>query len=516
MEQIRQTTARPRGYGFLIVLWAVVLAVAAAVVYVLYPPSERAVLGDFVPSDAHRPAETYRYLRCQAKLEACEPYLTELEDGEYPAAFLGMYPLEHYVGEEFGLYRGINTLKLEVEADNAMELPGILERLLDCDAPLEQIYLGIDPVRLERHLSWEERPDWQETIAALIREHEDIQWEVLLAYPSLEEWLALSGDGQKQAVGAYGRAMDALAPLDNLLLFYIGGQEWLICNQDNYTGKGTLNESVSHSMLLQIFCDHRYMVTQENREAMLEELENTLEEWQREPPYVKNREDYTLVFLGDSVIGNYTGSLSVPGVVADFTRARVINCGYGGLCMAVGESGTAGVEVVRDMIAKDAENLPESVPAHDGIRELADSSVPGDRLVFFLNYGINDYMIGNPIETEDIYDTASYKGAMRTAVEELRSAYPQAQLVIMTPTFITYYGCGTEIMSDVGGVMTDYVEAAMAVAEEYGLPCMNNYEDMGVDADNEKELLADGAHPNERGRFRMGLLICRKLNEILP
>ncbi|MDE7224672.1 MAG: SGNH/GDSL hydrolase family protein [Acetatifactor sp.] len=516
MEQIRYTVARPGKYGLLIALWIVVLSAVAATVYILFPPTERTVTESYILSDTHRPMEIYRYLRCQAKLEACLPYLADLEDGEYQAAFLGTYPLEYYEGEEFGIYRGINTLKLDPAADNIMELSGMLEQLTACDAPLERIYLGIDPVRLERHLSWEKDLDWEKSIAALIQEYEEIQWEVLLAYPSLAEWQKLPEEEREQAMAGYERAMEALLPVENLMLFYAGGQEWLICNQDNYEREGTLNSSVSHNMLLKIFCDQNYLVTEENREDMLEELEETLENWQEKPPEVKGHEEYTLVFLGDSVIGNYTDSLSVPGVVANFTGARVINCGYGGLCMSLGESGSAGVKVAEDLIANRPEELPEGIPARGGIQEFHSSPVANDRLVFFLNYGINDYMLGRPLESEDAYDVTTYKGAMRTALEQLMAAYPGAQIVVMTPTFINYYGYGTQTMSDVGGVMTDYVEAAVAVAGEYALPYMNNYEDMEVDAENEKELLADGVHPNEKGRFRMGLLICRKLNEILP
>lgn len=516
MEQIRCTTARPRGYGFLVAIWILTLAAVAMVVYTLFPPSERTMAEAIEMTDTHRAAETYRYLRYRDKLEACQPYLGDLEDGEYQALFLAMYSLENYAEEDFGTYRGIDTLKLEPAADNTMELEGMLELLLSGDTLPERIYLGLDPVKLKHHLVWEEEPDWQEMITALSQDYEELQWEVLLSYPSLTEWLELSDEERKQAVSGYERAVESLVEMDNMQVFYVGGQEWLICNQDNYTGKSMLNASVSHNLLLQVFCDHNFLVTEANQTEVIEELEETLDLWQNDAPEVKERPEYTLVFLGDSIIGNYTDSLSVPGVVQNFTGARSVNCGYGGISMSRGETGNAGVDVVGSLISGQPGAIPDNVPAYSGIQELHQGVIESGKLVFFLNYGVNDYIVGHAVESADTYDHTTYKGAMRTAIEQLQEAYPEAQIVVMTPTFINTFENGNQRMSEVGGVMTDYVEAAVAVSQEYGIPCMNNYRDMEVDAENEKELLADGVHPNEKGRFRMGLLICRKLNEILP
>ena len=516
MEQIRCTTARPRGYGFLIAIWILTLAAVAMVIYTLFPPSERTMAEAIDAADTHRAAETYRYLRYRDKLEACQPYLGDLEDGEYQALFLAMYSLENYAEEDFGTYRGINTLKLEPAADNTMELAGMLELLLSSDILPERIYLGLDPVKLKHHLVWEEEPDWQEMITALSQEYEELQWEILLSYPSLAEWLELSDEERRQTVSGHEQAVETLVEMDNMQLFYIGGKEWLICNQDNYTDRGVLNASVSHNLLLQVFCDHKFQVTEINQEEVFEELEETLELWQEDAPDIKERTEYTLVFLGDSIIGNYTDSLSVPGVVQNFTGAKAVNCGYGGICLSEGEAGICGVDVVNSLIGGLADAIPDNVPAHSGIQKLNQSAIESGKLVFFLNYGINDYMVGHPVESEDAYDLTTYKGALRTAIERLQQTYPEARIVVMTPTFINTYENGNQRMSEVGGVMTDYVEAAVAVSQEYDIPCMNNYRDMEVDAENEKELLADGVHPNEKGRFRMGLLICRKLNELLP
>ena len=516
MEQIRKTTALSRlFYGLLIFAWVLALASVAVVLYDLFPPAERRVTESFAAADAHRPAEAYRYLRYQDKMEAYQPYLEALAGGEYEAVFLSMYSLESFEEEDFRSYRGVPTLKIEPVFENSLELLEALKRLLSCDALPERIYLGIDPVKLERHLVWEEDLDWQGTIAAMVREHEEISWEVLLAYPSLAEWQQQPEAAQKQGVAGYERAMEALAPLENLLLFYIGGQEWLICNQDNYAGEGTLNASVTHTLMLNIFCDQYYAVTGDNRKDMLKELEETLDRWQHDPPFVKERTDDTLVFLGDSIFGNYKDSASVPGVVANFTGAKCINCGYGGICLSVGNGGVAGVEVIANLCDGQTGDIPEGVAAYSGIQDFAQSGSGGGRLMFLLNYGINDYIQGHPVESEDKYAVTTYMGAMRTGIEQLQAIYPGAEIVVLTPGYITYRDNGTQVDGESGGVLAEYMEAAVKAAQEYGLPYMNIYEELETCAAEDNLLEKDGIHLNEKGRFYLGMLICGKLNDMV-
>lgn len=169
MEQIRQTTAPSRlFYGLLIFAWTLTLASVALVLYNVFPPPEHRVTESYAAEDAHRPWEAYRYLRYQAKMEAYQPYLEALTGGEYEAVFLAMYSLESFETEDFRYYRGLSTLIIEPVFENSLELLEALEQLLACDTLPERIYLGIDPVKLEQHLVWEEELDWQETVAALV------------------------------------------------------------------------------------------------------------------------------------------------------------------------------------------------------------------------------------------------------------------------------------------------------------------------------------------------------------
>ena len=179
----------------------------------------------------------------------------------------------------------------------------------------------------------------------------------------------------------------------------------------------------------------------------------------------------------------------------------------------------AGVNIIEDLCNGRTGNIPEEMAAYSGIQELIRSGAGSGQLVFLINYGINDYMVGHPIESADKYARTTYSGAMRTAIEQLQTSYPGAEIVIVTPGYITFYDCGTYIASESGGPMKEYVEAATGIAREYGLAYIDIYqvlekytreEEVEVDV-----LLGDGIHPNERGRFLLGLLIGEKISDLL-
>lgn len=493
-------------------VWIFALAAAAVAVALCmrFPLPERVMAEAFTAIGTHRPADAGRHQRYVAKIESCVPYLERMGKGEHDMIFLSMYSLESFAEEDFLFYRGISIVKMEPVLDNSQEMLGVLELLLSGGTLPERVCLGIDPVKLGSHFSWEEEPDWRQAVAALIEQHEEIQWEVLLAYPSLMEWQQLTDDERERGIAAYGQAMRSLSALDNVTLFYIGGLEWLICNQDNYAGEGVLNVSVTKTMMLHMFCDGGYVVTQDRCAEALEELKRTLDTWGSESAYAQTSSDDTLVFLGDSVFGNYTDSASIPGVVENFTGAKCINCGYGGITLTkVGNM--SGVDVVENLCSGQTGDIAETVTAYSGIQEFVREGTGDGRLIFLLNYGINDYMVGHPIEAEDKYAVNTYAGALRTVIEQLQVSYPEAEILIVTPGYITFYDCGTYLSSETSRPLREYADEAVRVAQEYGLPYMDIYDALERYAREEEVLLPDGVHPSERGRFLLGRLICEKI-----
>lgn len=116
---------------------------------------------------------------------------------------------------------------------------------------------------------------------------------------------------------------------------------------------------------------------------------------------------------------------------------------------------------------------------------------------------------------EDSYDIGSYAGALRTGISTLKEAYPDAEILVLAPTYTAGFSGGTERNSEVGGILTDYVDATVRVAEVMGVHCINNYADSGINPDNQAQYLADGCHPNETGAFLLGNRIIEYMGRVV-
>ena len=94
---------------------------------------------------------------------------------------------------------------------------------------------------------------------------------------------------------------------------------------------------------------------------------------------------------------------------------------------------------------------------------------------------------------------------------KLRETYPDCEIILMTPTFCSYYSNGTIPCSADGGVFSDYVNAVKEISELLNVRYIDNYNECGIDASNYGTYLPDGCHPNEAGRLLIGRHILEKL-----
>ena len=62
--------------------------------------------------------------------------------------------------------------------------------------------------------------------------------------------------------------------------------------------------------------------------------------------------------------------------------------------------------------------------------------------------------------------------------------------------------------------MEDYTDAVIALSKELDVELLDNYHELGINAENHFTYLADGCHPNETGRFMIGQRIALKLNNL--
>lgn len=241
-----------------------------------------------------------------------------------------------------------------------------------------------------------------------------------------------------------------------------------------------------------------------------------------------------IVVFGDSVFGEIRDETAVPARLQRLLGKSVYNGAFGGTCAARTEperrldytkdtfslvglaksvyAGDFGVQQSIIMRESNAEYFGETI---DGLDSLDFSKVE----IFVIQHGINDYHAGTPIENEEQpYDERTFLGALRTAVDALRKVRPEARILLVTPLYTWYpsQGLTCEEADYGGGILADYVNAELELAEKLGLEVVDVYhnfyphdkwEDWGLYS-------RDGMHPNDAGRQILAEEIAKRLQQI--
>lgn len=417
----------------------------------------------------------------------------------YDCAFLSMYPTDAYAEEDFQRYLGLTAFRASYCIPSLPVMEQYMRRIARSGNTITTIYLGIRP----------DRADPRELLA-MIEKYPSVLFEVILAYPSLEYWAGLSDSEYEQALSAYSAFLTDAAEFPHTQVFFPGRQEWLIANPGNYETLWTANEAISRTLLLECTISGEHFITPERAQSFSEELSALTRKARTSPDSYPDLSDRRLVFLGDSVIGNYTDSASIPGVVRGLSGAAVYNCGYGGNSAA--ESPEAPVSlpgIARALVSGDLSALPREAQVYQGVSAyLSDypAGSSGEGLCVVIAYGLNDYFCGYPVSSrEDPLDTTTYCGAVRTAVRALRDGFPQAQIILLTPSYCYYYQRGTEPHGDGNYVLEDYVDAVLDLSQELQVDVLDTHHAFGVENGNwERYLVSDQVHPNAFYRYLIG------------
>lgn len=227
-----------------------------------------------------------------------------------------------------------------------------------------------------------------------------------------------------------------------------------------------------------------------------------------------------IVVLGDSIFGQTRDETSVSSQLSALLGQEVFNGALGGTCasrvnregrLAYSKDSLSFVEISRAAALDDfgwqqATRVRESTTEYfpeviDDLEKIDFSSVD----ILLVQYGLNDYHAGVPLEnTEDPYDPYTFAGAFRSAVACWREAYPELRIILLTSTYSWYEYAGKtcEEMDEGGGILEDYVNKEIQVAEEMGVEVLDLYHDVYPhDTWEDRNLYThDGLHPNEAGR----------------
>lgn len=239
-------------------------------------------------------------------------------------------------------------------------------------------------------------------------------------------------------------------------------------------------------------------------------------------PLRKSCKEYTprIVVLGDSILGQVRDETAVSEQLSALLGQEIFNGAMGGTCASrVNREGrltyskdSLSFAMLSRAVALDdfgwqqATRVRESTTEYfpeviDDLERIDFSGVD----ILLVQYGLNDYHAGVPLDNPaDLYDPYTFAGAFRSALSAWREACPDIRIILLTSTYSWYEYSGEtcEDKDEGGGILEDYINMEIQVAEEMDVEILDLYHDLYPHENWEDRRLytSDGLHPNEAGR----------------
>lgn len=225
-----------------------------------------------------------------------------------------------------------------------------------------------------------------------------------------------------------------------------------------------------------------------------------------------------ILCIGDSLFGLYHGNDGTPAYVAERTGATVYNCGFGGCRMSVHPtSGYAAFSMFKlaNAIATgtwtDQDSEAASGQSYFATHLATLKGITFSSLEFMvIHYGTNDFQGNVTLDnSSNLKDTTTVCGALRYSIEQILGVYPKIHIFVSLPIYRMWSGTGAETYTNSGGkTLPEFVAAIRQVAEDYNLPVIDGYHELGMNKLNLSTFSSDGTHlTTAAGRKRFGYLI---------
>ncbi len=424
------------------------------------------------------------YLKIQEPAKRSADF-ARLQQESYQGVFFSMSAPEAFPEDIYPTYMGYDAVGCSHRIASFSDLSDYLETAFSSGNEVTHVFLMLDPLLLwdsSLHRNAQFAASLEEDLLPYIDTYAGAEFTIIFSAPSLAYWQS-HADGDSDTYCNVIRVLAApLSARENVSLYFPGQEEWLISNPDAYDTPTELNAGAARStMLLVLSGAMQYRDTETY--SSLDRFSALVQQAVSSPATYPDLSDYDLVFFGDSVFGNYQDFASIPGVIGALTGAKVHNLAVGGSSATRSDGENASFnEVVETLVNTSSISLPDD-----------------DKLCFIINYGLNDYFEGYPLE--------NYCDGLRTGIRALQDAYPNAHILVISSNYILSFEKGTAPKGDEENVLADYVAAAEDTAAAEGVDFLNINEVLQWDADNAAEYLVDAIHPNEEGRWLFGVAV---------
>ncbi len=391
-------------------------------------------------------------------------------------------------------------------------LCGSLDTLSKDEYP-SRLLLGLDPyaIYLQSCSNDNLYRDNLEFITDIASNHPYTLIYVYLPEDNAAMWNSLSPEDMDKARISYIMMTRLFTEFPNIWVYYHALDEWYLYSDSIRSGteNGQIREDIiDHYMTTDISdLDITYMLNQTNVNDRIDDVITLSEKYDETRSGYADMSGKTVIFLGDSVFGNFRNESSIPAFFSDMTGGAVYNLGIGGV------SGTSLLDPSSAMGASFGfltgntsldtfERICAGGKSYSSFRAAgtALAGSDGTDCIFVIEFGLNDYFSG--CATED------YKKALKESIRYIRNSYPEAGIVLFSPGYVGIYDNGYAITSEAGSVLEDYRLTAREVAQETGCELLSLSDDFGFTQEEiYTYLLPDAVHYNETGRYRIAQVL---------
>lgn len=419
-----------------------------------------------------------------------------IDSEQYDTVLLSMFPITTYPQDFFYKYLLKTPLFTDYIIPDFKTFDEYVQRICSSNNTVGTIYFCFLPDKITA-------PE----LNKLIGQYPAITFELIMAYPNSFYWTTLSDDEYLRILDAYCAVLSTTELPANANLYCFSDCDFLISNPSLYSNYFLVSEDAAFFLVSNSTRSSSYLVTQDNTESYKKNLRHVTSELRNTPPDYPDLSDKTFFFLGDSVIGNFKGDLSIPGMLSGLTGATTYNIGYGGASASLCESTTSSLSgMLNALFNKEPSFFPEHLQAHTDVLNYQTEGISNSNIYYILNYGLNDYFYSCPISSADPYDITTYSGAIRSSILEIRKHSPGAEIVLCTPTYTSLIPNPQNPLA-----FEEYVDTILRLADEMNVKVADTYHLSGITQQNHTQYLSDGVHPNEAGRFLIGKCILQTI-----
>ncbi len=432
--------------------------------------------------------------------------LIRISDGDYRRLHVSMWNIDYLDPDWYNVYYAIPIVYGNYCIKTPQEICDYLSTSISANPGLDTIYLSVDPYELYKNyytsvyydseiLTFEEY--LENNLFPIFKENKNVTFKFFFPIKPLSEWANESDEEIRATFKNWYTFLMYLRLYPNVKSYYMGNEEWLVCNNANYESGLRFKDDIGRLVHLYLYDKTDYKVTPPEIDWDLKALYGMAYKERNGDYDYKGFEDKKIVFFGDSVL-DYTmqDSVSIPGYVAELTNADCYN-------LAVG--GTTASEVDEDSFTNVVKGIFKGIAHGRDADSFFEEVNKDDDIIFIIEYGINDYFMGNYI-----FD---FSDGLKNGIDILKKNYPNCKIMLVAPYRLGIPYGGDFPYTKEGFFLSEYVETIKYSAQEENVAFLNLFDDSGITYENSVDFLTDEVHPKYNTNLFLARLIVESMVE---